>query len=68
MICLLSHSTHLLQSLNVNIFDSIAIYYKSELEIILYNKFDFIIDKLKFIQIFCKMRSKTMFKNNILSS
>jgi len=49
MICLLLHFTHLLQSLDVDIFDSITIYYKSELKTMLHEKFDFIIDKLKFI-------------------
>ena len=33
----------------------------------LFDKFDFIIDKLKFIHIFCKARSKTIFESNVLS-
>jgi hypothetical protein len=49
MICLLFHFTHLLQSLDVDIFDSMAIYYKGKLEAMLHDKFDFVIDKLKFI-------------------
>jgi len=67
MICLLLHFTHFLQSLDVDIFNSIIIYYKDELETMLFDKFDFIIDKLKFIYIFCKARSKTISKNNVLS-
>jgi len=67
MICLLSHFTHFLQPLDVDIFDPITIYYKSELETMLHDKFGFIINKLKFIQIFYKARAKTMSKSNILS-
>ncbi len=45
-----------------------ATYYKSELEAMLSGKFGFIIDKLKFIHIFCKARSKTISESNVLSS
>jgi hypothetical protein len=45
-----------------------AIYYKGELEAMLSGKFGFIIDKLKFIHIFCKARSKTISESNVLSS
>jgi len=31
------------------------------------NKFNFVINKFKFIQIFCKVFAKTMLKINILS-
>lgn len=67
MICLPSHSTHLLQPLDVGIFGPMATYYKGELEAMLSGKFGFIIDKLKFIHIFCKARSKTISESNVLS-
>jgi len=68
MICLPSHSTHMLQPLDVGIFEPMATYYKGELEAMISGQFGLTIDKFKFIKIFCKARLKTMSESNILSS
>lgn len=68
MICLPSHSTHLLQPLDVGIFLPMTTYYKGELEAAMQGQHGYTINKLKFIQIFCKARAKTMTSNNIFSA
>jgi len=68
MICLLLHFTHLLQSLDVDIFLSMTTYYKGELEIAMQKKYNYTINKIKFIQIFYKAHTKTITSSNIFSA
>ena len=68
LLYLLSHSTHLLQSLNVNIFLPITTYYKSALEVHLHDEVtELKVDKLTFIYLFKIAREKTMSASNILN-
>jgi len=68
LICLLSHSTHLLQPLDVELFSPLSIYYKGGLEAFLHDRHEFTVDKLRFIEIFASAHLKTMSKSNIQSA
>jgi hypothetical protein len=68
LVCLLSHSTHLLQSLDVELFSPLSIYYKGDLEAFLHDRHGFTVNKLRFIEIFALTHLKTMSKSNIQSA
>ncbi len=68
LVCLPSHSTHLLQPLDVGLFSPLSIYYKGGLEAFLHGRHGFTVDKLRFIEIFASAHLKTMSKSNIQSA
>jgi len=58
----------LLQSLDIDLFLSLSIYYKDNLERTLYNYYNYIVNKLRFIKILVFAYFKTISKSNILSA
>ena len=60
ILCLSSHFIDLLQSLNVNIFDSLVQVYKNELEALSRMNIEYYINKVDFLKIYQKTRSIVM--------
>ena len=65
LLCLSAHIIHILQSLNVEIFESLATIYKNILQLTTKFEADFSIDKNDFLKILKLVRTKSLTKKNI---
>ncbi len=60
-----SHITHLLQPLDIDLFISLTVYYKSSIRDYYKFKYNFLVDKIVFLKYYLKTRNKTFTITNI---
>ena len=65
LLCFFVHIIHILQFLNVNVFDFLSIIYKNNLHAMTQYDVDYVIDKIDFLKLFKSAREKAMTISNI---
>jgi len=68
LLCLLTHTTHLLQSLDVEVFASLATAYKTHVQRVTRLEISYSIDKTNFLKLYQLTRHETITSLNIRKS
>ncbi len=65
LLCLSTHTTHLLQSLDVKVFASLVTVYKTHVQRVTWLEISYLIDKINFLKLYQLTRHKTITSLNI---